>query len=225
MSKQETWFVLGKKGEKISRFVIENSETCILVENFEYGFVLEPQISSFFEVVGIPGGWKFSGQVTPGEVLFNILDRLEERCAFVESCTGGLCCTRLTEMPGSSRVLWGGWVVYSNEAKVLLGVPQEVLRNFGAVSKQTVLELARAGRVRSGADWCVSISGIAGPEGGSPEKPVGTVWIGINGKDGNKRAVQFRFAGGRAGIREKASAAAFLFLHQFVQGKKKKSGC
>ena len=224
MMAPETWIVLGKKREKISRFFIENSETHNLVENFEYGFVPGLSASDLAEKFGIPAGWRFAGRVTPEEILFSELNRHEERCAFVESCTGGLCCAKLTEMPGSSHVLWGGWVVYANEAKLLLGVTEEVLCTCGAVSKQTVLDLAGAGRSESGANWCVSISGIAGPEGGNSLKPVGTVWIGIQGEKGNGKAFQFRFFGERSSIREKACAAAFLILYRYVR-REKESFC
>lgn len=224
MIARETWIVLGKKREKISRFFIENSDTYNLVENFEYGFVLGLSAPDVAERFGIPAAWRFAGRVTPEEVLFSELNRHEERCAFIESCTGGLCCAKLTEMPGSSHVLWGGWVVYANEAKLLLGVSEEVLGTYGAVSKQTVLDLAGAGRGKSGANWCVSISGIAGPEGGNSSKPVGTVWIGIQGEKRRGKAFQFRFFGERSSIREKACTAAFLILYCYVQ-REKKSSC
>lgn len=147
----------------------------------------------------------------------NILFLLQERnetCAFVESCTGGLCAVKLTAIPGSSDVFWGGWVVYSNTAKIKLGVSPETLKHYGAVSKETVLQLAEKGREQSGASWCVSISGIAGPSGGSEEKPAGTVWIGLAGGTIRPKGYRFLFTGTRAAVREKAGAAAFILLEQ-----------
>ncbi|MFN5910618.1 MAG: competence/damage-inducible protein A [Bacteroidota bacterium] len=97
-----------------------------------------------------------------------------------ESCTGGMVAGKLTSVPGSSDYFMGGILTYSNELKQeLLDVPAECIQQFGAVSSQTVEHMASIGRERLGVDLCISTSGIAGPGGGSEEKPVGTVWIGI----------------------------------------------
>ncbi|MBN2781031.1 MAG: CinA family nicotinamide mononucleotide deamidase-related protein [Candidatus Marinimicrobia bacterium] len=101
--------------------------------------------------------------------------------ALAESCTGGLISSMITDIPGSSRVFREGYVAYSNEAKVnVLGVDPEILRGYGAVSEETVRAMALGARERSGADIAAAVSGIAGPDGGSPEKPVGTVWIAVS---------------------------------------------
>lgn len=106
--------------------------------------------------------------------------------ACAESCTGGLIAKRMTDISGCSDVFLGGCVTYANEAKVaLLGVKEETLAKHGAVSAQTAIEMARGVRERLGADIGVSTTGIAGPTGGTPEKPVGTVFVGISTKDGN----------------------------------------
>ena len=109
-------------------------------------------------------------------------NKLTLACA--ESCTGGLTSKRITDVSGCSDVFWGGCVTYANEAKMkLLGVKPQTLEKFGAVSEQTAREMAKGVREALGVDIGVSITGIAGPSGGSPEKPVGTVFVGISTKD------------------------------------------
>lgn len=106
------------------------------------------------------------------------------RLAVAESCTGGLLAHRLTNIPGSSTYFVGGIISYAYEAKVrLLGVRWETLEAFGAVSRETVLEMARGVRRMLSADISISVSGIAGPGGGMPEKPVGLAWFGLCTRD------------------------------------------
>ncbi|MEL6761260.1 MAG: CinA family nicotinamide mononucleotide deamidase-related protein [Myxococcota bacterium] len=111
-----------------------------------------------------------------------VLSRLRERglrLALAESCTGGLIGDMLTDIPGSSDVLWGGGVVYANEAKMkLLGVSADDLQTHGAVSEEVVRQMVKGAQELSGCECAVSVSGIAGPAGGSEDKPVGTVWFG-----------------------------------------------
>jgi len=102
--------------------------------------------------------------------------KLERRVAVAESCTGGLVCAALTEIPGSSDVFEAGYITYSNASKIgELGVSSEVVETFGAVSVATAWAMARGALAASGADVAVAITGIAGPGGGTPSKPVGTV--------------------------------------------------
>ena len=102
--------------------------------------------------------------------------KIGRKLAVAESCTGGLVCAALTEIPGSSEVLDAGYVTYSNEAKIAdLHVSEEVVATFGAVSIATAWAMAQGALESSSADVAVAITGIAGPEGGSPNKPVGTV--------------------------------------------------
>lgn len=108
------------------------------------------------------------------------------KLATAESCTGGLVADRITNVPGSSEYFRGGIVAYAYEAKVaLLKVSWDTLRAYGAVSKETVIEMARGARVALGADIAISVSGIAGPGGGMPDKPVGTTWIGLSTTEGD----------------------------------------
>lgn len=117
-------------------------------------------------------------------ILHHATDR-DRTLATAESCTGGLVASVLTDIPGSSHAYLGGWVVYANQRKTDdLGVPASVIDAHGAVSGPVAEALARGARERSGADVAVATTGIAGPGGGTQEKPVGTVWIGVAGPDG-----------------------------------------
>lgn len=123
--------------------------------------------------------------------------------ATAESCTGGMIAAALTEIAGSSAVVDRGFVTYSNEAKQdMLGVSAETLRLYGAVSRETALEMAHGALDRSKATIAVAVTGIAGPDGGTPEKPVGLVWFGIAAKGKPAEARSRIFAGlDRSGVR------------------------
>lgn len=114
------------------------------------------------------------------QVVIRLLTQRGLRVATAESCTGGLLAHRLTNVPGASAVVWGGWVAYANEAKRReLGVPAELLAAHGAVSEPVARAMAEGARAASGADYALAVTGIAGPGGGTPEKPVGTVFIAL----------------------------------------------
>ena len=128
--------------------------------------------------------------------------KLKIACA--ESCTGGLVGAALTELPGSSEIFNGSAVTYSNEAKKnILGVKENTLKNFGAVSEQCALEMAQGALKIYDSDIAVSITGIAGPDGGSELKPVGTVCFGVASKNEAKTFTE-KFTGSRADIRNEA---------------------
>ena len=128
--------------------------------------------------------------------------------ATAESCTGGLLSHRITNVPGSSSYFVGGVVAYANQAKMaLLGVRPETLDRFGAVSEATVLEMAHGVRLALKADIGVAVSGIAGPGGGTPEKPVGLVWIGIS-DEVKDQASSYMWTGDRLAIKEQSAQAA-----------------
>jgi nicotinamide-nucleotide amidase len=136
-----------------------------------------------------------------------------ETVATAESCTGGLIAAALTDIAGSSDWFGYGFVTYSNDAKrQLLGVSPATLDAVGAVSERTVREMCAGALAVAGADWAVAVSGIAGPGGGSPDKPVGTVWFGLARADGAGRAFQRRFDGDRAAVREQTVACALSAL-------------
>jgi len=155
---------------------------------------------------------------TNGETIEEIVGRmLADRgatLAVAESCTGGLIGMRLTEVPGSSRYFVEGAITYSNEAKTrALGVPEKVLNEHGAVSAETAEAMARGVREMADADHGISVTGIAGPDGGSDEKPVGTVFIGYSDRSGT-RSVRFVFPGDREQIRWRSSQAALDYLRR-----------
>ncbi len=159
----------------------------------------------------------FARDATPTEQL--VLSLCRERgltLATAESCTGGLVAARLTSVPGSSDVFLGGVVAYANEVKAAaLGVPAEVLREHGAVSAETAAAMAHGARARLGADLAVAVTGIAGPGGGTPEKPVGLVHLHVAGPHG-ERAADFTVPGDRETVRARAAVAALHLVRTLV---------
>ncbi|GHV52400.1 hypothetical protein FACS1894216_08450 [Synergistales bacterium] len=141
-------------------------------------------------------------------------DRRGHVFAFAESCTGGLVASSVTSIPGAADVFCGSAVTYSNEAKMdILGISENTLRNFGAVSGECAAEMARGALRLFGSRAAVSITGIAGPGGGSDEKPVGTVWFASAVLDGKARAVKSLFSGQpRNTVRLLAARRALLLL-------------
>jgi nicotinamide-nucleotide amidase len=114
------------------------------------------------------------------EVVVKMLTTAHKTISVAESCTGGMIANRITNVSGSSAVFLNGWVTYSNASKVRdLGVSEQTLTKFGAVSEEVAREMAEGARQRSGSDFALSATGIAGPTGGTPEKPVGLVFIGL----------------------------------------------
>jgi PncC family amidohydrolase len=149
----------------------------------------------------------------------DLLRQRRLQLAVAESCTGGLIGHRITNVPGSSDYFIGGVIAYANAAKVnLLGVSWDTLNTAGAVSRETVLEMAAGARRSLGADIAVSVSGIAGPGGGLPGKPVGTVWIGLAAPQA-QWARKFCFPGDREQNKAAASEAALAMLLDYLLGK------
>jgi len=155
-----------------------------------------------------------SGPVDPAliDAIARRLLAADLRLVTAESCTGGLIAATLTEVPGSSRWLEGGFVTYRLSAKTrMIGVPQATLDTFGAVSEPTARAMAEGALAASDAHVSVSVTGVAGPEGGDPVAPVGTVWFGWALRDPGPRCVQtavFEFEGSRADIRSQAVRVA-----------------
>ena len=147
------------------------------------------------------------------------------KLTLAESCTGGLIGHRVTNIPGSSDYYLGSLTAYAYEVKEsILGVKHQTLQKHGAVSRETVLEMAIGVRNALAGDFPlesivgVSVSGIAGPGGGMPEKPVGTVWIGMSAKEGSW-AWKFNWPGNRIRNKEDSAEAALRLLHLYLEGR------
>ena len=137
--------------------------------------------------------------------------------AVAESCTGGLLGDILTDVPGSSTYLLGGVVAYHNDLKsALLGVPPEIIRQHGAVSEECARLMARGVRSATGADLGISITGVAGPSGGTPANPVGTVYIGLAGPDAD-RVEHFKWNGNRRENKRLSAQAALKILIDYLR--------
>ena len=170
---------------------------------------------------------------TPLEILLGpLLTRRGLHLAVAESCTGGLIGHRITNVPGSSEYYLGSVTAYAYEAKVrLLGVSWGTLEKYGAVSQETAIEMARGVRLALAADVGLSITGIAGPGGGTPEKPVGTVWIGLSStsarelsgvaetkevQSGFEKAWSYLWKGDRLQIKEQSAEQALALLRDYL---------
>jgi nicotinamide-nucleotide amidase len=155
-----------------------------------------------------------SALLTQAETVLQSLRRRRLKLATAESCTGGLISGLLTEIAGSSDVVERGFVVYSNEAKMsLLGVPKHVIDTHGAVSEATARAMAEGALKNSLADIAVSVTGIAGPGGGTPEKPVGLVYLACAAREAATEHRRFVFAkANRHEVRMKSVAAALDLL-------------
>jgi nicotinamide-nucleotide amidase len=174
-------------GDSSLDFVRELAESCI------------QKLESHFLTHGIRG-------ITP--VILDLLRDRQETIAVAESCTGGLLGAALTAVPGSSDVFQGGTITYTNQAKhEILGVAQSDLDQYGAVSEQVARAMAEGVREKLHSTWALSTTGIAGPGGGTSEKPVGTVFVGMAGPDGSF-AKQLDLRGNRGIVRERTVGVA-----------------
>lgn len=141
-----------------------------------------------------------------------------KKIATAESCTGGLVASCITAIPGSSSAFECGYVTYSNEAKTsMLGVPRDAISQFGAVSDVTAAAMAEGALAQSGADIAVSVTGIAGPDGGTKEKPVGLVFLAVAQRNKDAQVKRYVFAGTRTDIRRATVAAALELLASQLQ--------
>ncbi len=155
-----------------------------------------------------------TGEIAPQEAAVRALLARGLTAAAAESCTGGLVSARIVDVPGASKVFLEGLVTYSNGAKIRrLGVSEETLARFGAVSAETAREMAEGLLKSSGADIAVSTTGIAGPDGGTAEKPVGLVFVGCATRSGTA-VRELRLSGSRAEIRDQAARHALQVIRQ-----------
>ncbi|HEY6365397.1 MAG TPA: nicotinamide-nucleotide amidohydrolase family protein, partial [Candidatus Binatia bacterium] len=156
------------------------------------------------------------GEATLEEIVGQLLLAKQQTLALAESCTGGYISHRITRVAGSSAYHYGGAVTYSNDAKIrFLGVNPATLESHGAVSRETALEMSRGIKERTGAGVGLSVTGIAGPLGGSPEKPVGTVWISV-AQDNYHEARLYNFHGDRERVITGTSQAALHWLRTIL---------
>ncbi|MCS6903774.1 MAG: competence/damage-inducible protein A [Bacteroidia bacterium] len=160
------------------------------------------------------------GEATLEEVLGNLLIANASSISVAESCTGGALCAKIISVPGASRYIHGGIVAYANEQKInLLGVKPSTLQEFGAVSEQTAIEMAVGIREKMGTTIGLSTTGIAGPDGATPTKPVGTVWIGYADAY-NTYAKQFIFENNRERVIQRSVANAMYIVIKQIKGQK-----
>ena len=176
------------------------------------GSVLDAAVA---ELAGVLGNSVVStdGRSLP-EVVGDLLQRRGARVAVAESCTGGLIASRLTDVPGSSAYVHAGWVLYSNEAKVMLGVAPVLIESHGAVSEPVAEAMAVAAREAAGVEFGVAVTGIAGPGGATPSKPVGTVCLALAGAREPPRVRRVQLPGDRERVKFQASQAALDLLRR-----------
>ncbi|MDR2860457.1 MAG: competence/damage-inducible protein A [Elusimicrobiota bacterium] len=150
-------------------------------------------------------------------IVGQLLKEKNKTLSLAESCTGGMIAQKITDISGSSAYFMGSAITYSNDSKIkLLGVKEETLKNFGAVSAQTAEEMAQGALKLYSADFALSVTGIAGPDGGSKEKPVGLVYIGIASKKAVK-SYEYNFIGNRHDIRERTANTALNLLRLTIK--------
>lgn len=150
------------------------------------------------------------------QVIFKLLKDRNLKLGFCESCTGGLLSSRFTRIPGASKVFERGIITYSNISKIdELNVKKETIERHGAVSEQTALEMAKGLLVKADIDIALSVTGIAGPTGGTQAKPVGLVYIGIASKD-YYLVIKYQFSGNRESVQTKTVDTAFEELRKFI---------
>ena len=162
--------------------------------------------------------WIFAeGQDTMEAVVGGLLSKQTRTVALAESCTGGLIGHRLTQIPGSSAYVDRGAICYSNQAKTdMLGVPASLIARHGAVSQEVAAAMAQGIRERAGTSVGLSVTGIAGPGGGTETKPVGLVYVGLDGGAGDVTTKEFRFHGDRSMIKQRSSQAALDLLRRWL---------
>jgi nicotinamide-nucleotide amidase len=199
--------------------------TCLRRGEIEIATVYSPEAAEVYGrfVEGVRarhGETLFSEDgATIDEQVAKLLLETGSSVATAESCTGGLLAARLTDRPGSSAYVMGGLVVYSNEAKIsLAGVPASLIESVGAVSVEVAAALADGARLALGASVGVGITGIAGPGGGSEDKPVGTVCLSVSSADGRRLDRSLRMPGDRAAIRDRSTTTAMHLLRRLLLG-------
>lgn len=153
------------------------------------------------------------------EIIAELLTASGETLSVAESCTGGMLGSAITAIPGSSKYFQGGIIAYSNEIKInILGADKSIIDKYGAVSRETAVEMSRNAVIKFDTDYAVSVTGIAGPDGGTYDKPVGTVWISISDATGDYPKL-LNMKGTREMIRERTTQSAMVELIKFLKQK------
>lgn len=168
----------------------------------------------------IPDNWIAKEDLPIEKVILNLMQQKSLTLSLAESCTGGEIAKTITQHAGCSSVFLGGAVTYSNSLKTrILGVREETLEKFGAVSEQTVKEMAKGALANFESDYGLAVTGIAGPDGGTPQKPVGTVWIAVANK---KEVIAQKFVFGNKRIQniERSAMAAFTLLFKLLKSER-----
>jgi nicotinamide-nucleotide amidase len=170
------------------------------------------------EINKIVGDYIITSEDKPLEkAILDFMNAQGSTLCLAESCTGGYISQLITQHPGCSKVFLGAAISYSNKLKhKMLDVSEETLQQHGAVSEETVREMARGAKTLSGADYAVAVSGIAGPDGGTPDKPVGTIWIAVAGKS-KTIAKQFQFGNRRLQNIERSAMNALTLLFSLLK--------
>ena len=225
------YFFMGV-GESELAFRVEG-ELADMPGNFEIGYCLkaggvivrcicsEGDMPALDEAIrsAAPEDFVAEGASAIEEVVVRCLDAAGERVAIAESCTGGLIANRITNVPGASRIFDVGYVTYANQSKCdLLGVPEVMIDEVGAVSDAVAKAMAEGCLERSGSHHALSVTGIAGPGGGSTNKPVGSVWIGLVSRGVEVRAFDYRFNTDRLHFKDRVSTAAIDLLRRRLGG-------
>ena len=165
----------------------------------------------------IPNHWIAKEDIAIEKAIINLMEQYQLTLSVAESCTGGTISQMITQHAGSSAVFAGGGIVYSYELKTkLLGVKPDTLAKFGAVSEETIIEMAKGALENFSTDYAIAVSGIAGPDGGTADKPVGTVWIAVANKD-KIVAKKFVFGNKRMQNIERSAIAAFNLLFRLLK--------
>ncbi len=199
--------------------------TCLRRGEIEIATVFEPAAAADYAafVAGIRGRhpdvlYSEDGKTIDDQVAELLRDG--QTVAVAESCTGGLMSSRLTELPGAGDYVLGGLVVYSNEAKMTLAdVPEELIERHGAVSVEVAMALADGVREELGSEVGVGITGIAGPTGGTQEKPVGTVCFSVSTRDGRRFDRRLVLPGNRADVRDRSTTVGMHLIRRVLLGR------
>jgi nicotinamide-nucleotide amidase len=216
----------GRDPRSEGRYAAAAPDAATLRARLPASAAVRPVLPGEFLVDGAPGAqdpWLDAGLRPPEAVVGQRLEGAGCKVATTESCTGGLIAERLTAVPGSSAYVDRGWVTYTNAAKMAeLGVAEATLHAHGAVSEPVAAEMAAGARAASQADVAVAVTGVAGPSGGTPDKPVGTVCFGVAAAGSPpgraSRTVRYQFSGGRADVRWASANTALALILDALEG-------